>query len=94
MFVFLFLKNKKIRERGIIVSINVLQTKFNSQKRLFLEALKQKGKFLYCCNKRGYLYLLLYRGYLVTVGIKNGFIQVINIEVKTDEFSIELVEAI
>lgn len=76
------------------MSANVLQKKFNSQKRLFLEDLKKRGKFLYCCKERGYLYQVLYRGYLVTVGLKNGFIQVINIELKTDEFSFELVEAI
>ncbi len=57
-----------------------LQGHFNSRKKEFIEALKQRGTFLEYCEKRGFLYSVSIVAFddemSLIVGLKNGDIKI------------------
>jgi hypothetical protein len=57
-----------------------LQGYFNAKKIEFIQALKQRGTFIECCETRGFIYELnitVYQEVLkLTIGLKNGEISI------------------
>lgn len=57
-----------------------LQGYFNAKKAEFLSALKQRGSFIECCEKRGFVYSLEMVAYnqqiALVIGLKNGEITI------------------
>ncbi|MFS0783479.1 hypothetical protein [Bacillus sp. 1P06AnD] len=77
--------------------INRLQGYFNANKSEFLKVLKEKGKYLECCQEKGFLYAITIDAYQlqyrVTVGLKNGLVRIHSLKCLAEDNLIEFQES-